>query len=218
MAAFENTFKKYPSKLDSNVVLKVYEGHFATVHSHITKYFDFSTIKARRSEAMAAANILADKYVNTTIVDTILCMEGTEVIGAYLADKLTRNGIMSMNAHKTIYVVSPEMGTGGQIVFRDNNEFMIKGKNVLLLVASASTGGTIFQSAECVEYYGGRIAGISAIFSATPKVGKHEINSIFTAEDVPGYGSYKTKDCPFCCTEISINATRCPHCTSELSE
>lgn len=27
-----------------------------------------------------------------------------------------------------------------------------------------------------------------------------------------------TKDCPFCCTEISINATRCPHCTSELSE
>ncbi len=198
MAAFESTLKKYPSKLDSNVVLKVYEGHFATVHSHITKYFDFSTIKARRSEAMAAANILADKYVNTTIVDTILCMEGTEVIGAYLADKLTRNGIMSMNAHKTIYVVSPEMGTGGQMVFRDNNEFMIRGKNVLLLVASASTGGTIFQSAECIEYYGGTIAGISAIFSATPNVGGHEVNSIFTADDVPGYGTYKMKDCPHC--------------------
>lgn len=25
-----------------------------------------------------------------------------------------------------------------------------------------------------------------------------------------------TKECPFCRTEISINATRCPHCTSEL--
>ena len=206
MAAFESTLKKYPSKLDPNVVLKVYEGHFATVHSHITKYFDFSTIKARRSEAMAAANILADKYVNTTIVDTILCMEGTEVIGAYLADKLTRNGIMSMNAHKTIYVVSPELGTGGQIVFRDNNEFMIKGKNVLLLVASASTGGTIFQSAECIEYYGGTIAGISAIFSATPKVGKHDINSIFTADDVPGYGSYKMKDCPYCKNKQKLDA------------
>ena len=206
MAGFENTFKKYPSKLDPNVVLKVYEGHFATVHSHITKYFDFSTIKARRSEAMAAANILADKYVNTTIVDTILCMEGTEVIGAYLADKLTRNGIMSMNAHKTIYVVSPEIGTGGQLVFRDNNEFMIKGKNVLLLVASASTGGTIFQSAECVEYYGGKIAGISAIFSATSEVGGREVNSIFTAEDVPGYGSYKMKDCPYCRNKQRLDA------------
>jgi large conductance mechanosensitive channel len=24
------------------------------------------------------------------------------------------------------------------------------------------------------------------------------------------------KDCPFCCTEIPIKATRCPHCTSQL--
>ena len=25
-----------------------------------------------------------------------------------------------------------------------------------------------------------------------------------------------TKDCPFCCTAIAIQASRCPHCTSEL--
>jgi large conductance mechanosensitive channel len=25
-----------------------------------------------------------------------------------------------------------------------------------------------------------------------------------------------TKKCPFCLSEISIEATRCPHCTSEL--
>jgi len=27
-----------------------------------------------------------------------------------------------------------------------------------------------------------------------------------------------TKKCPFCATEIPIPATRCPHCTSELSQ
>lgn len=27
-----------------------------------------------------------------------------------------------------------------------------------------------------------------------------------------------TKVCPFCCSEISIKATRCPHCTSELDK
>ena len=27
-----------------------------------------------------------------------------------------------------------------------------------------------------------------------------------------------TKKCPFCCSEIDINATRCPHCTSVLEE
>ena len=25
-----------------------------------------------------------------------------------------------------------------------------------------------------------------------------------------------TRECPFCCSEVSIKATRCPHCTSEL--
>lgn len=27
-----------------------------------------------------------------------------------------------------------------------------------------------------------------------------------------------TKVCPFCCSEIAIEATRCPHCTSQLTE
>jgi len=27
-----------------------------------------------------------------------------------------------------------------------------------------------------------------------------------------------TKECPFCCSEIAIKATRCPHCTSQLPE
>ena len=26
------------------------------------------------------------------------------------------------------------------------------------------------------------------------------------------------KKCPFCCSEIPLEATRCPHCTSELNE
>ncbi len=27
-----------------------------------------------------------------------------------------------------------------------------------------------------------------------------------------------TKVCPFCCTEIPIDAVKCPHCTSDLPE
>ena len=27
-----------------------------------------------------------------------------------------------------------------------------------------------------------------------------------------------TKTCPFCCSEIDINATRCPHCPSQLEK
>ncbi|MBQ3921366.1 MAG: hypothetical protein II689_03910 [Firmicutes bacterium] len=27
-----------------------------------------------------------------------------------------------------------------------------------------------------------------------------------------------TKKCPFCCSEIDIEATKCPHCTSDLTK
>jgi large conductance mechanosensitive channel len=33
----------------------------------------------------------------------------------------------------------------------------------------------------------------------------------------PAPAAPTTKDCPFCCTAIPIAATRCPHCTSQLS-
>jgi len=36
-------------------------------------------------------------------------------------------------------------------------------------------------------------------------------------EQEPPAGEPTTKECPFCVTSISIKATRCPHCTSQLS-
>ena len=35
-------------------------------------------------------------------------------------------------------------------------------------------------------------------------------------EEAPAPAEPTTKECPFCFTEISIKATRCPNCTSEL--
>lgn len=35
-------------------------------------------------------------------------------------------------------------------------------------------------------------------------------------EEVPAAPT--TKQCPYCCSEIDIKATRCPHCTSVLEE
>lgn len=43
------------------------------------------------------------------------------------------------------------------------------------------------------------------------------INALHTKKDEPT-PEPTTKKCPYCMTEIDINATRCPHCTSELAE
>ena len=173
-------------------------GHFATNHSHVNYYIDMTTLKSRQSEAEIAARDLVPHYITNTIVDTILCLDGTQIIGAYLAQELQNSGFMSINAHQTIYIVSPEYDTNGQIIFRDNIQPMIRDKHVLILMASVTTGITVRKSAECIQYYGGITAGVSAIFSAIDEVDNLKINSIFRAEDIPGYETYNSHECPFC--------------------
>ncbi len=104
----------------SNLFLRVAKGHFATSHSHINYYIDVTTQKSRLSEAKAVAKELVAAYQHNTIVDTVLCLDGTQVIGTCLANELTKDGFANMNAHQTIYVITPEYTTGSQIILRDN--------------------------------------------------------------------------------------------------
>ena len=112
----------------SNLFLRVAKGHFATSHSHINYYIDVTTQKSRLSEAKAVAKELVAAYQHNTIVDTVLCLDGTQVIGTCLANELTKDGFANMNAHQTIYVVTPEHTTGSQLLFRENTSPMIAGK------------------------------------------------------------------------------------------
>lgn len=202
----ESRATKIHSDVNQNAIIRVIPGHFATTHSHINYYVDMTIMKSRKSEAAAAASVLARKYSTSTYIDTIICMDGCEVIGAYLADELTKSGIMSMNQHQTMYVVSPEINPGGQLIFRDNMQMMIKGKHCLLLLASATTGRTVARALECIQYYGGIVEGVSAIFSASEKVCGMDINAIFGAKDVPGYKTYEADQCPMCARREKIDA------------
>ena len=165
----ENMTKIY-ARGDSRIQLKVIPGHFVTSQSHITHYLDLTTMKSRTAEAQNIAHELAANYEVSTPVDTIICMDGLEVIGAYLSEELTKAGIFSLNAHQTIYVITPESSNSGQIIFRDNFQPMIKGKNVLILNGSITTGSTLSKAIESILYYGGTIRGIAAIFSRVDSV------------------------------------------------
>lgn len=202
----ESRMEKILAKQDKRIELKVYRGHFATPSSHISHYFDMTTMKSRASEARAAAYVLSQRYSHSTIVDTIVCMDGTQVIGAYLAEELTHTGIMSMNRHNTIYITAPELIGSGQVIFRDNCKMMIANKNVLILTASATTGQLLQNCMDSVGYYGGRIAGISSIFSNISQLSGIEINTIFRQEDVPAYKSYAPGNCELCKNKVKLDA------------
>lgn len=189
---------KIHAPASKKVTLKVIPGHFATSHSHINLYIDLATMRTRLSEASEAARVLSVQYVNNVVIDTIVCLDNCEVIGAYLAQELTAAGIRSMNQHQTMYVVSPEFNTNGQMVFREGNQSTIFNKKILLLVTSVTTGDTLKRSLDCIKYYGGSVNGISAIFSALDQVEGMKVNSIFRTKDLPNYQSYDINECPLC--------------------
>lgn len=190
------TFKIRPQ--GKSVYLRVSPGHFATGHSHTNYYIDVTIQKTRLADAKAVAEELLATYRATTIIDTIVCLDGTEVIGACLADALTRADFHSINAHQTIYILTPEQVNGCQLIFRDNTAAMVADKHVLVLAASVRTGNTAVSAIEAVNYYGGTVVGISAIFATQTEIRGIPVTSVFDPSDLPDYACYPADECPMC--------------------
>ena len=201
------TDKTYKMKSKRNgLVLRVSKGHFATSHSHTNYYIDVSLPKSRLSEASALAKELVSYYSTSTVVDTILCLDGTEVIGTCLARELTDGHYLNMNAHQTIYVVTPEHTSGSQIIFRDNTVPMIKGKHVLILAASVTTGYTAQAAVEAINYYNGLPVGICAIFASTNTCAGLTVRAAFDLNDLTDYQSAPSHECPLCKQGVKLDA------------
>ena len=196
---------QYPHR-NGNVPLRFAKGHFATSHSHLNHYIDMTMTKHRLSEAREAAEALCAQFKLSTVIDTILCLDGTEVIGACMASELTRAGYMNMNAHRTIYVATPEHTSGSQLIFRDNTAPMIVGKHVLVLAASVATGYTAQAAIEAIRYYSGIPVGVCSIFACVPECEGFTVISIYKKEDLDGYASYSSRECPMCKAGVKLDA------------
>jgi len=188
------------------VPLRLARGHFATNHSHINYYIDITYQKTRISEAKDSAYQLVSNFINDTPVDTVLCLDGTAVLGTCVAEELTKTGFRTINMHQTIYVVEPEYNANSQIIFRDNIKPMIQGKHVLVLMASVTTGFTAKRSIEAIGYYGGYVAGVAAIYRAVDEVAGYPVRSVYSVADLPDYESFDYRDCPYCKQGKKIDA------------
>ncbi len=201
----ENKYTKIQTS-GMKAALKVIPGHFATNHSHINYYLDMTTLKTRTSEAQEIAKSLVGMYLFDTVVDTIVCLEGTEMIGAFLSEELAKGGFLSMNMHKTIYVVRPEYNYNSQMIFRDNLVPMINGKHIVILTASVTTGKTLNKAMECIQYYGGLLQGISAVFSAVDQLNGTPVRSVFGRKELADYQAYDYRECPLCSQGRKLDA------------
>ena len=163
------------SESNPRIRIEAVPGHFVTSHSHINYCLNITQVKHEHAMARDAAAQLAAPYLQFEIIDTIVCMEGSEILGAFLARELPKSGMRSINQGSSLFVISPEYDANGQMFFRENLQPMVADKSVLLLISTVSTGKTIRRALDCIRYFGGRTCGIAAVFSAIPMVEDIEI-------------------------------------------
>ncbi len=187
---------------NSKVEIGIIPGHFATSHSHVNFYVDLTSIKTSMKMARETAKELGSLF-NTTHIDTVICLEGTEILGAFVAEYLSGAGI---NVDKDINVITPEINMNNQMIFRDNVQKKIWGKDVLLIISSASTGKSINRAIDCLQYYSGSLVGVGAIFSAIDEIHGISVKSIFTEDDMPQYINCLPAECPLCAGGKKVDA------------
>ena len=200
----ETRLQETRSRFNKNIKISYIHGHFATNHSHVNYYVDLTSIKCRHKMAKAAAEELAKNYLTTTPIDTVICLEGTETIGAFLADSLSQSGA-GMNSNNNIYVLTPELNSNNQMIFRDNTQKMVWGKNILLLIASASTGKTINRSIDCLNIIVASCRDIGSV-QCSSRIQRYSGKCIVTEEDIPQYTTMKSMECSMCKPGRKIDA------------
>ena len=205
------------SRLNPKLEVSVIAGHFATRHSHNNHYIDITRMKHEHTMAREAAMTLAQRYAYEKGVDTIVCLDGSEVLGAFLARHLAKNTLFAVNSDKNINVITPEYDSNGQLLFRDNLVPMVTDRNVLILISTVNSGKSIRRVVECAQYYGGKVQGIAAVFSTLEEMEGVPIYSLFTPEDIPGYATYSPENCAMCRAGERINALANSYGLSALS-
>jgi len=194
-----------PLPKNPSITIKVIPGHFATTNVHVSHYIDMTEMKYSILAAKAVAKELAVPYLNRALVDTVVSMEGTEVIGAFLAQELSQDGISVMNANRDIAILTPMYNVNKQLTFPSNVREQIRNRHVVLLMPSVSSGRAMRIARECIQYYGGHLAGISSLMNSNV-TDLQDIHSVFHRTDIPEYQYYAAADCAMCKAGIPLDA------------
>ena len=84
------------------------------------------------------------------------------------------------------------------------------------LEAAKTAGATTFNYGSFITALINFLIMAFVIFMLVKLINK--VTALGKKKEEPAEEAPTTKKCPFCCSEIAIEATRCPHCTSLLEE
>ena len=108
-----------------------------------------------------------------------------------------------MKGHQASF--GPEI-TDEKLILRDNMLPYVKGRHVLLLSATSTTGLTAKSALDGIRYYGGEPVGLATVFGGNFEIPDVPVVKIVSTEDLNDYRSYSPAECPLCKKGVKIDA------------
>ena len=176
-------------------------GHFVGVSGkHLDTYITKDALLPYTSEVSKIAKHLAKKAKNLKVDAVVGPALGGIVLSQWVAHHLSR-----ISGREVLSFYTEKTADAGQIFTRDYDA-KIKGKKVLVVEDTVTTGGSAMKVAQAVTQAGGNIVKVLVITNRDPKnINTKSLGVSFAALcDLP-LASYDPNDCPMCKAGIPVN-------------
>lgn len=184
-----------------NVGAVLDNSHFVgTQGRHFDLYINKDALLPHTESVSEICRLFAEKYKDADIDVVVAPALGGIFLSqwtAYHLSKLKGKEILSLYTEKT-----PD---NGQIFTRGNNE-LVKGKKVLLLEDTVTTGGSVVKTANSVKAAGGEIVAVCVMINKDPQnVNAEKLGIPFEWLSELPVTTYSPEECPLCRSGVPVN-------------
>lgn len=176
-------------------------GHFVGVSGrHLDTYITKDALLPDTFEVSKIARTIAEKVRNLK-VDAVV----GPAIGGIILSQWTAHHLSRIQKKKVFSFYTEKTSDAGQVFTRGYDE-KVKGKNLLVVEDTVTTGGSAMKVVNAVKQAGGKVAKVMVITNRDPKqVNSKSLGIPFASLcDLP-LVSYNPKDCPMCKVGMPVN-------------
>lgn len=177
--------------------------HFVGVSGrHMDTYINKDVLLPHTEAVSDICKMFAEKYKDTDIDVVVGPALGGIIFSSWIAHHLTKlkgKEILSLYTEKT-----PDKDQ----IFTRGNDKLVKGKKVLAVEDTVTTGGSVMKVVNSVRQAGGDVVEVCVMINKDPALVNSETLGIkFSALSELIVPTYTEEECPMCKNNVPINTT-----------
>ena len=179
------------------------DDHFVGVSGlHFDTYINKDALLPHTQEVSAVCELFAQKYKDASI-DVV----AAPALGGIILSQWTAYHLSQLTGREVLGVYTEKTADKDQIFTRGYDTY-VKGKRVLVIEDSATTGESVMKVVRAVQDAGGEVVEVCVMVNRDPEhVNARTLGIPFSSLVEFPVVSYSAQDCPLCKSGVPVNTT-----------